>query len=147
MIRRQAWDEFRVAVTSLKAADVSELIIDLPPESEAIVFRVLPKDRVAMVFSYLSIDQQEKLVRSLSTEQVCFIVEQLKPDDRERLFEELPADATRRLLGALSLDQLKATCELLGYPPPQVRGQVHDASVCCTPRESVRVRIDRLRSP
>jgi len=86
MIRRQAWDEFRVAVTSLEAADVSELIIDLPPESEAIVFRVLTKDRVEMVFSYLSIDQQEKLLRSLSSEQVCFIVEQLKPDDRVRLF-------------------------------------------------------------
>lgn len=117
MIRRQAWSELRDAMVGLEPADAAELIVDLPVETEGIVFRVLPKDRAALVFSYLPVDQQEDLIRSLTGEQARLLFEQMTPDDRARLVEELPPDVTRRLLDALSPDELKATRELLGYPP------------------------------
>lgn len=117
MIRRQAWGELRDAVMVLDPADAADLLIDLPNEIEGIVFRVLPKEYAASVFSYLPLERQEELVGSLSGEQARLLFDQMTPDDRARLVEELPPDVTRRLLDALSPDELKATRELLGYPP------------------------------
>lgn len=117
IIRRQAWGELRQAIMALEPADAAELLIDLPIQTEGIVFRVLPRERAAMVFSYLPVERQEELIRSLSSDQVRGLLEQMTPDDRARMMEELPADVTRRLLDALSPEELRATRELLGYPP------------------------------
>lgn len=116
LIKRQAWDELREAITSLDPADAADLLGDLPSENEGIVFRVLPKERASAVFSYLPLEKQEELVRSLSSEQVRGLLDQMTPDDRTRLLEELPAPVTTRLLESLSASELKATRELLGYP-------------------------------
>lgn len=117
MIRDKQWDELREAVSELDPADVAEILIDLPAEDEAIVFRVLPRPVAARVFSHLPVDQQEELLSSLSSEHTRGIVEQMSPDDRARLFEELPDEVTRRLLEALSPTELNATRVLLNYPP------------------------------
>lgn len=117
MIQRQAWGEIRDAMMALQPADAADLLIDLPHETEGVVFRVLPKERAALVFSYLPLESQEELVQALSSEQTRGLIEQMTPDDRARLFEELPPDVTRRLLDALSPEELKATRDLLGYPP------------------------------
>lgn len=116
MIARQAWGELREAVMALEPADAADLLIDLPVQTEGVVFRVLPKDRAAEVFSYLPLEHQEELIRALSSEQTRSLLEQMTPDDRARLFEELPPDITRRLLDTLSPAELKATRDLLGYP-------------------------------
>ncbi len=116
IIRRQAWSELREAVMALEPVDAADLMIDLPVETEGVVFRVLPKERASLVFSYLPLDRQEELIQSLSSEQTRALLEQMTPDDRARLFEELPPDVTRRLLEALSPLELKATRGLLGYP-------------------------------
>ncbi|MCE7972786.1 MAG: magnesium transporter [Leptolyngbya sp. PLA1] len=117
MIRRQAWTELRDSIMALEPADAADVLIDLSDGLEGIVFRVLPKERAAMVFSYLPLDRQEELIRSLTGEQARSLFDQMTPDDRARLVEELPPDVTRRLLDALSPDELRATRELLGYPP------------------------------
>lgn len=117
MIGRQAWDELRGAIMALDPADAADLIIDLPTETEGIVFRVLSKEHAAAVFSYLPLDRQGQLIRSLSGEQVRGLLDQMTPDDRARLVEELPAAVTRQLLDSLSPDELKSTRDLLGYPP------------------------------
>lgn len=116
LIRRQAWDEMREAIMALEPADAAELLIDLPVETEGIVFRVLPRERAGLVFSYLPLERQEELIKSLSGEQVRGLLDQMTPDDRARLLEELPPGVTRRLLDALSPEELRATREILGYP-------------------------------
>lgn len=117
IIRRQAWSELREAVMALEPADAADLLIDLPIETEGVVFRVLPKERASLVFSYLPLERQEELITALSSDQTRSLLEQMTPDDRARLFEELPPSVTRRLLDALSPAELQATRELLGYPP------------------------------
>ncbi|KAA0217041.1 MAG: magnesium transporter [Leptolyngbya sp. PLA3] len=117
MIGRQAWGELRESIMALEPADAADLITDLPTETKGIVFRVLSKEHAAAVFSYLPLERQEQLIRSLSGDQVRRLLDQMTPDDRARLVEELPAAVTRQLLDSLSPDELKATRDLLGYPP------------------------------
>src|SRR6266550_4147866 len=70
-------------------ADVAEVILDLPEDSQVIIFRVLPHDLAADVFEYLDFDAQQKLLRAMAHEQVVGILNEMAPDDRTALLEEL----------------------------------------------------------
>src|SRR4029079_3500825 len=95
IIAAKDWDGLRDALSELDSADIAELIIDLPPEVEGIIFRVLPRARAADVFEHLALDHQHRLITSVGGPQVQSILNDMTPDDRTRLFEELPAEATR----------------------------------------------------
>jgi magnesium transporter len=110
------WQELRRILTDFHPSDVADLIIALPTEEEAFIFRVLSKDQAGEVFAYLPPDHQEGLIESLSNEQVRSVLQSMSPDDRTRLLEEMPAEVTRRLLASMSLEELKNARELLGYP-------------------------------
>jgi magnesium transporter len=116
LIRGKKWDELREALGVLEAPDIAEVIVDLPPEDEGIIFRVLPRECAAATFSYLPMEHQEQLILSVSSENSRGILDSMTPDDRARLLEEMPAEVTRRLLEALSPEELKATRTILNYP-------------------------------
>jgi magnesium transporter len=116
IIHLQHWDQLRGRLRELNPSDVADLIIALPAEEEAFVFRVLSKEQAAEVFSYLPPDHQEELIASLTNEQVRSVLQSMTPDDRTRLLEEMPAEVTRRLLATLSPEELKNVRFLLGYP-------------------------------
>jgi magnesium transporter len=116
LIRDKKWDKLREALSVLEAPDIAEVIVDLPPEDEGIIFRVLPRENAGIVFSYLPLEQQEQLILSISSETSRTVLDQMTPDDRARLLEEMPAEVTRRILEALSPEELKATRSILNYP-------------------------------
>ena len=116
LIRAQSWQQLRERLSELDASDVADLVIALPSDSEAFIFRLLPKDEAGEVFSYLPPDHQEALIESLSNEQVRAVLQEMNPDDRTRLLEEMPAEVTRRVVAALSPEDLKSARWLLGYP-------------------------------
>src|ERR1700682_4013689 len=115
LIQRRNWDELRGRIRDMNPSDVADLLIALPAEEEAFVFRVLPKDQAGEDFSYLSPDHQEDLIVALRNEQVRSVLQSMPPDDRTRLLEEMPAEVTRRLLTTLSPEDLKNVRWLLGY--------------------------------
>jgi magnesium transporter len=145
IIRRQAWDELRDALSELDASDIAEIIIDLPPEDEGVIFRVLPRERAGAVFSYLPLDHQERLIKSLSGEQMRGILQQMTPDDRTRLLEELPAEVTRRLLDALPPAELKSARDLLGYPPETAGRYMTPRYVALRPDMTARDALEHVR--
>jgi magnesium transporter len=116
LIDAQQWDAVRSHLADYHFSDIAELIIDLPPEQEGIVFRVLPRDQAAQVFSYLPFEHQQQLLQSISNAQMLQLVESMRPDDRTRLLEELPAEVTRKLLESLPHNAMVRARGLLGYP-------------------------------
>lgn len=116
MIANRRWDDLREVADELHPADLADMIIDLPPEDEIVLFRVLPRAVATEVFTHLPFEHQEELIQSLSGEHTRAILEPMTPDDRTQLFRELPAEVTRRLLGSLPPAELRASRELLGYP-------------------------------
>jgi len=65
LIQQRNWDELRGRMRDMNPSDVADLIIALPAEEEAFVFRVLQKDQAGEVFSYLPQDHQEDLIAAL----------------------------------------------------------------------------------
>ena len=60
-------------------AEPADIIMDLPPEDQGVIFRVLPRERAGMVFSYLPITHQEQLLQSLSHEMLQSLVAEMTP--------------------------------------------------------------------
>jgi magnesium transporter len=108
-------NQLKVELNRLPAVDVGDYISEIPPERQAIAFRLLNKDRAIDVFEYLPQEVQEELINSLHASQVSQIVEAMSPDDRAELFDELPAGVVKRLLQQLSSEERRATATILGY--------------------------------
>ena len=109
-------NQLKFELNRLPAVDVGEHIAELPPERQAIAFRLLNKGQAIDVFEYLPTQVQEQLIGSLHDTHVCQIVEAMRPDDRAELFDELPAGVVKRLVQQLSPGERQATATILGYP-------------------------------
>lgn len=109
-------NQLKWELNQLPAVDVGDYIVDLPPERQAIAFRLLNKDKATDVFEYLPPDVQEELISSLHAADVRRLVDDMRPDDRAELFDELPARIVKRLLQQLSPTERHATATILGYP-------------------------------
>lgn len=112
----QDFNRLKLELNYLPAVDVGDYIKELPPERQAIAFRLLSKVQATEVFEYLPPEVQESLISSLQDVQVHQIIESMRPDDRAELFDELPARVVRRLLAQMSSGERQATATILGYP-------------------------------
>ncbi|MBQ1508082.1 MAG: magnesium transporter, partial [Erysipelotrichaceae bacterium] len=89
---------------------------ELADEDLAIIFRLLPKDEAADIFSYMEPDTQEKLVRLLSDQEIGEVISDLFVDDAADLVQEMPANLVTRILKNADPSMRKAINEILKYP-------------------------------
>ena len=104
------------AVTPASSQQLSFLLERLSVQDQAIVYRLLPKDRAIEVFELLSPGMQSDLIHGLQDAEVAAIFADLDPDDRVWLLDELPATLASRLLHGLTAKERQLTAEVLGYP-------------------------------
>lgn len=145
LIQQQNWQQLREQISEMHPSDVADLIIALPSEEEAFLFRTLSRDQGAEVFSYLPPPHQEELIESLTNEQVRSVLQQMPPDDRTRLLEEMPAEVTRRLLTTLNPEDLKNVRWLLGYPEQTAGRYMTPRYVTVQPEMTAGEAIDHIR--
>ena len=116
LIRQRNFNGLKEILCEFPAPDIAEIFVDLKPDDEAVLLRLLPRELATQVFEYLPLDDQEKLLHALGSEQVAQILNDIAPDDRTALLQELPAAATQKLLNLLSPEERKIATDLLGYP-------------------------------
>src|SRR6266480_4966052 len=120
MIDARDFNALRELFKEWSPADVAEVILDLPDDSQVIIFRVLPAALAADVFEYIGIEEQQKLLRAMAHEQVVGILNEMSPDDRTALLEEMPSVASRQLIRLLTPEERRVATNLLGYPEGSV---------------------------
>ena len=111
------YDAVKLLLQPVQPVDIAEAIGALPPQLQAIAFRLLAKDEAISVYEYLDTTIQQNLLGLLRSGEMREVMEEMSPDDRARLFEELPAKVVRQLLSELSPEERRVTAELLGYEP------------------------------
>lgn len=116
LIRQRNFNQLREILCNFPPPDIAEIFLDLKPDEEAVLLRLLPRDLAADVFEYLPVEDQENMLHALGTEQVAQILNDIAPDDRTALLQELPAAATQKLLALLKPEERRIATELLGYP-------------------------------
>lgn len=105
---------------------------------QAAVFRTLPKDLAADVFSYLPGPTQATLARSFADGELQQIFDALHLDDAADFLEELPANLVTRILRSASPQRRMAVNALLRYPADSAGSVMTPEFVSLRPGDTVR---------
>ncbi|WP_182174037.1 magnesium transporter [Flaviflexus equikiangi] len=130
----------------LDAGLTATLLERLPITHQAIVFRLLPKDRAMSVFERLSPGQQSDIISGLQAADVADIFAGLDPDDRAWILEELPAALASRMLHGLTAKERQLTNEVLGYPKGSVGRRMSPEYVSTKTTYTVAQTMERVRA-
>lgn len=120
LVGNKEYKKARLLLLDLNYADIGEIIEEIIEEisvTDAIViFRMLPKDTVAEVFSYLPTDDQMLIINGITDKELSYIIEQLDFDDKIDVLEELPANVVDKILEKTPKQERSLINTFLNYP-------------------------------
>ena len=116
LLESKQYTVLRQRLSEMNEADVAAILEELKEQEMLKVFRILPKDIAADVFSYMEVDSQQYIITSLSEKDAAGIIDNLMADDATDLLEEMPANIVKKLLAAASPDTRRDINNLLRYP-------------------------------
>ena len=116
LLEAKQYTNVRQFLAELNVADIAVLMEELEEEGMLKVFRILPKDLAAEVFSYLEVDSQHSIINSLSEREAGNIIDNLMADDAVDFLEEMPANVVEKLLANANPDTRQALNQLPRYP-------------------------------
>ncbi len=108
--------ELRGALMMLNPVDIAQFMEELDKEKLLIVFRILPKDISADVFSYMEADQQQLLIESIGDNEIRSLIDDMFLDDAVDFLEELPAGVVKRVLQNTDEKTRRLINQFLKYP-------------------------------
>ena len=145
LIEARDFNTLREQTRNWSAGDLAELMEPLSAEKEAVIFRLLPREQAAGVFSYLSEERQEELLKAMAREDVASILNAMSPDDRTSLLEEMPANVIQHLLGLLSAEERTVASQLLGYEEDSVGRLMTPDFVRVRPQWTIAQALEHIR--
>ena len=110
----------REEVLKLNEADIAEIIEEtrdeLGLEISIILFRMLPKNEAAEIFSRLSSDDQVAIINGITDKEINFIIGEMDFDDMIDVLEELPANVVDKILEKATKQERRQINTFLNYP-------------------------------
>ena len=144
-LENKNYSAIRVLLEDELVADIAEWMEELNKEQRIVVFRLLPKNKAADVFSYLPLEIQQTLILSLSETEMGAIIDDLYSDDAVELIEEMPANVVKMILKNANSDTRATINQLLKYPEDSAGGHMSVDFVDLKPNMTVRDSIRRIR--
>ncbi|CAM3044931.1 magnesium transporter [Rariglobus hedericola] len=125
--------------------DLAPILVELPVEDLASIFRCAGRSLGAATFGYLPLVSQKKLLRLLSQEQAAALLNELPSDDRTAFIDSLPLDVAMQMLSLLSPEERKVAQALLAYPESSVGRMMTLDFIAVRPEWSVAEALDYIR--
>ena len=144
LVRERKFRALREILNEMNEVDIAEFLDELDVEQEILVFRLLPKDLAAEVFSYLEEDQ-EKLIGALSDKELREVLDELYMDDTVDLIEDLPANLVSRILRNTDASTRSQINQLLNYPKDSAGSLMTTEFVYLHPNNTVEESFARIR--
>ena len=116
LLETKQYTGLRQELMKLNEADIAAIMEEMEEKEMLKIFRILPKDIAADVFSYMEVESQQYIITSLSEKDAAGIIDNLMADDATDLLEEMPANIVKRLLAAASPETRRDINHLLRYP-------------------------------
>ena len=99
-----------------KEADIGEYIESLDAKNALLVFRMLPKDVAAAVFSYLPNERQTEIIDAVTDVELAPLLKEIYLDDIVDIIEEMPANVVKKILKNSSDKNRELINQFLKYP-------------------------------
>lgn len=116
LLETKQYTRLRQKMAEMNTADIAVIMEELDEEEMLKIFRILPKNMAADVFSYLEVDSQQFIITSLSEKDAAGIINNLMADDATDLLEEMPANVVKKLLANANPETRRDINHLLRYP-------------------------------
>lgn len=116
LISCNRYTDARTLLVEKNEVDVALFLEELPREKSLMIFRILPKDYAADVFSYLSTEQKKYIVGNITDKEIQMILDELLVDDKVDFLEEMPANFVKKVLANTDDSTRKLLNRFLNYP-------------------------------
>ncbi len=116
LLENRYYLQLRELFSDINSTDIALVLEELPEEKLPLVFRILPKEDAAEVFSYFESDTQEYLIRAFSDRELKEVLDELYIDDTVDMIEEMPASVVRRILAVAPHEMRRSINQILQYP-------------------------------
>ncbi|WP_050635754.1 magnesium transporter [Candidatus Stoquefichus sp. SB1] len=117
LLNNKKYHQIRELLVDLNEADIAEIIETIDNREDVVrLFRLLPKDSAADVFSYIPVEYEQMIIESLTNREIGQIMNDLYSDDAVDMLEEMPANVVKRVLAATDKETRQDINSLLKYP-------------------------------
>ena len=82
----------------LNPADLATEVSELEQDQILALFRTMPKDLAAEVFTYLSREIHQDIFKNISHERIAALLNEMYVDDAVDVAQELPSNIVRKLI-------------------------------------------------
>lgn len=139
------FSRLRAELSEFNEVDTADFLESLDTKDMIKVFRILPKDISADVFSYLEPDDQEDIVTGITDIELRKLVDDLFLDDVVDMLEEVPANVVTRVLKNTSPDVRKTINTFLNYPEDSAGSIMTNEMIALHDSLTVGEAIDQIR--
>lgn len=146
LVNEKKFTKLRQLLTEMNPADIATVLEEVSENDLPIVFRILPKELAAELFSYMESDMQHFLIEKLSDTELKQVFDELFMDDTVDILEEMPANVTKRILRNTSVEKRKMINQLLAYPDDSAGSIMTTEYIDLKRTMTVDDAIDRIRS-
>ncbi len=108
--------KIRALLLDMNYVDIEVLLSEFPADEMLRIFRMLPKETAAEVFTEMDSDMQKYIIESITDSEVGGIMDELYMDDTVDFLEEMPANVVKRVLRNTDETTRKTINQLLQYP-------------------------------
>lgn len=146
LVQRRQFRPLRERLIEMNEVDLAEFMEELEGDQQAVVFRLLPKEQAAEVFTYLEdSDDQERLINALSDKELREVLDELYLDDTVDLIEDMPANVVSRILHNTDATTRTQINQLLNYPKDSAGSLMTTEFVYLHPNATVQESFARIR--
>ena len=146
LVAKKQFRRLKDLLSDMNEVDVAEFLDELEADQQAVVFRLLPKDMAAEVFTYLEdSEDQEKLIGALSDKELREVLDELYLDDTVDIIEDMPANVVSRILRNTDASTRSQINQLLNYPKDSAGSLMTTEFVYLHPDSTVEESFARIR--
>lgn len=107
--------EFKEELEKINDVDLASIFENFSDEKLLLAFRLLPRDRAAEVFSYISLEKQEYIILSFKDLEIESILNKLSIDDIVDFLEETPSNIVKKVLENTNKEKRNLINKYLSY--------------------------------
>ena len=100
---------------TMNPVDTALLLPEFEDKQMVMLFRLIPKENAAMVFTYMEPEPEQVLIEAFTDSELKLIMDDMFIDDTVDVIEEMPANVVERMLRVAG-DKRTAINTILNYP-------------------------------
>lgn len=116
LLDKKDYTKIRDIFKEVDEVDIADILDEYDAKTTLLLFRLLPKEKAADVFAYLSVEQKTQISMLVSDSELVAIIDDLFFDDKIDYLEEMPASVVKRILKNASENERRLINQFLNYP-------------------------------